>query len=149
MQGLWTDSRTASGSIAARHTPTKHLAYGARDGRAASAACVLRTNVVAPIRRWSIVLPGVDCCYLPNTLPWRPAIVLLRVLVAVVGVYTNSSPPPSTAISRCYANGADSPTNTNPKVLAVGGRVGSHVDLIVFMRSDGSVVSCACVWHML
>lgn len=82
-------------------------------------------------------------------LPWRPAIVLLRVLVAVVGVYTNSSPPPSTAISRCYANGADSPTNTNPKVLAVGGRVGSHVDLIVFMRSDGSVVSCACVWHML
>jgi hypothetical protein len=34
-------------------------------------------------------------------------------------------------------------TTTNPKVLTVGGRAGGHLDLIVFMRSDGSVASCA------
>lgn len=78
-------------------------------------------------------------------MPLVPMVALAHVLWAAAAFGVSSSSQPSTAVARCYFDAwGHPPAAENPKVLAVGGRAGHHVDLIVFMRSDGSVVSCAC-----
>jgi hypothetical protein len=86
-------------------------------------------------------------------------VTLLRLLMLLLAVRLGAIADPSMAVARCRAKdgtvalcrakdgayGDDRDAPVNAKVLTVGGRTGNHIDLVVFMRSDGSVISCATV----